>query len=91
MVNKLSTWGIVGVVVYGLLVASLFFYATSCTEAFCGLMALLAGMPWLLLLDLVGGDSYASGAFGWISIILNALILYFLFAALQKWAKRRKI
>ncbi len=88
MVNKLSTWGAAAVVIYGLFIGFLFFYATSCTEAFCGLIALLAGMPWLLLLDMLGGDSYASGIFGWVSIILNILILYFLFATLQRWMRK---
>lgn len=88
--SKISKWGASAVVIYALLVALLFWYATSCTETYCGLMALLAGMPWLLLFDLFGGDSYASGVFGWISIILNIVILYFLFAMLQKkWLKSR--
>jgi len=84
IMKYISTWGIIAVGIYLVLVISLFTYATSCTETFCGLVALLAGMPWLLLLDLVGGDSYNTGLLGWLAISLNLVILYFIFAALQK-------
>jgi hypothetical protein len=88
MMSKISTWGISAAAVYLLLVAALFLYAKSCTETFCGLVALLAGLPWLPLLDFLGGDSYASGAYSWLSIILNIFVLYFLFATIQRWVKR---
>lgn len=83
MLSKVSSWGIIAVVIFLIATASLFLYATSCTETFCGLIALLAGMPWLLFLDFVGGDSYNSGIFGWVAIGLNVVILYFIFAVLQ--------
>jgi len=74
------------VIVYILLAIALFAYATNCTGTFCGLVALLVGMLWLLFLDFVGGDSYHSGIFGWIAIGLNIVILDFIFATLQKRA-----
>lgn len=89
MMKKISTWGVAAVVVYVLFTTFLFVYSINCTETFCGLVALIAGMPWLWLLDTLGGDSYNSGVFGWASIILNILVLYFIFAALQQW-KRKK-
>jgi hypothetical protein len=89
MVNRISTWGLGATALYALFVVYLFSYAESCTETFCGLVALLAGMPWLLLLDLLGGDGYASGIYGWASIILNIIVLYFALASLQRWIKGR--
>ena len=86
--NQVSRRGIVAVAIYLVLVIFLFIYATNCTETFCGLTALLAGMPWLLLLDFLGGDSYNAGLLGWVVIILNVVVLYFLFSTIQKWAKR---
>ena len=86
----ISTWGGIAVVTYLVFVASLFYYATHCIETFCGLVALLAGMPWLLFLDILGGDSYNAGYFDWISIFLNIVVLYVAFAALQKFLKKKK-
>lgn len=85
---KISRWGTCAAGVYLLIIGILFVYATNCTETFCGLMAVLGGMPWLLILDLVGGDSYNAGFIGQIAIVANVIVLYFLFAALQKWLKK---
>src|SRR3989344_3122959 len=86
--NRVSRWGAVAVAVYLISVVFLFIYATNCTETFCGLLALLAGMPWLLFLDFLGGDSYNTSLFGWVAIALNVLILYFIFATIQRWMKK---
>lgn len=88
MANKISSWGIGAVSVYVMAVIALFVYATNCTGTLCGLLALMAGMPWLLLVDVLGEDSYSAGYLGWCAMALNAIFLYFLFAALQKWLSK---
>lgn len=89
MFNKISGWGMGAVIVYIVGVIWLFIYATNCVGDFCGLTALLAGMPWFLILDIFGGDSYTSGLFGWVSIILNIVFLYLIFSQLQKHIQRK--
>lgn len=82
-------WGLVAVGVYICATILLFFYATTCSQTFCGLMIVLTGMPWLLVLDYLGGDSYNSGVFGFIAVLLNIMVFYFFFAFLQTRHKKK--
>ena len=86
-----SKWGLGASGAYILFGGALFYYATHCTETYCGLVALVAGLPWLLFLDLIGGDSYNAGTFVGIgTVVLNGVLLYLLFAWIEKRVKRSK-
>lgn len=90
MTNYLYRWGVLASGIYLLLTGILFWYSTTCAEPFCGLAALLAAMPWIAILDFLNTDIYSLYTSGVFIIILNALILYFVFALLQRWVTRRR-
>jgi len=87
--NLVSRWGVIAGGAYILFVVFLFYYASNCVGGFCGLMALLAAMPWLYLFDFLGGDIYDSGAFGYVFVALNVIIFYLLFSYLERRFKKR--
>ncbi|MFZ2719608.1 MAG: hypothetical protein WAZ27_01930 [Minisyncoccia bacterium] len=91
MVNKISTWGMAAIIVYTISVGFLFMYTTNCQGSFCGAGIVLAMLPWAIFFE----DGLQTPFFEldgmawfWTIVILNALILYFIFAKLQKWMHR---
>lgn len=88
MVNKVSTWGVIAALAYLGFVGALFMYVSDCREMFCEAGVLLAILPWFPLFDVASlpVDGYA---LFWFFVFFDTLLLYFLFAALQKWVKKK--
>ena len=94
MMNKISTAGIIAVIIYLIFVGALFVYAANCESSFCELTPILATLPWLILsglLDRMGyfgfewlNNTSEHQVYFWIIVSINTLILYCLFAALQR-------
>lgn len=90
MLNKISTWGTVAVVVYLTLIGLLFVSALNCQGMFCGAGIVVAMLPWIVLFEngLQTPLFELSGmAWFWTTVSINILILYSLFATFQKWIK----
>lgn len=95
MVNKISLWGIIAVVMYLVLVGWAFYTAANCSGTFCGAVIIIAVIPWSIIfedginlqfLDVkIESDNML---WFWTAVIINILILYFLFSALQKWMQK---
>lgn len=88
MVSKISTWGVLAVGVYLAVVAGLFMVTDGCQGMFCSSGIVVAMLPWIIIWE----DGLRTSFFEldgmlwfWTIVSINILILYFLFAALQKW------
>ena len=88
MMKKISVWGAVAVLLYLGFVGFLFMYVSNCEGMFCEAGVLLAVLPWFFLFDMNSLPVEGYALF-WILVIVDMLILYFLFAALQKWMQNR--
>jgi hypothetical protein len=95
MLKRVSTWGAAVVVIYFALIGLLFYLASDCRGMFCEAVVVLGIIPWSIIFE--DGISFQfSGThiefdnmiWFWAAVTLNVLILYFAFAALQKWLKR---
>lgn len=74
-------WGGVAALVYFIVVSAVYWNAANCHGMFCDVGTGLAVLPWALM--------WGTGAkWFWIAAVINAVILYLLFAALQKWMQR---
>ena len=93
--NRVSRWGAVAVAVYFALVGLLFYSATDCYGLFCGAVIIVVILPWSIIFEngihlQFGGINIESDSmiWFWTAAVLNVLILYFIFAAIQKWMKK---
>lgn len=80
-----SKWGFGGALFYLAIAFVLFKYAMSCVGYLCGLVALSAAMPWIVIVNWLNLEIGVSGwPLFWIFVALNAIIIYFIFYALQR-------
>lgn len=93
--NKVSSWGVIAVVIYLVVVGTLFYSATDCYGLFCGAVIAVAILPWSIIFEegihlQFGSVNIESDSmiWFWIAIVLNVVILYLIFSVLQKWMKR---
>ncbi len=89
MVNKISLWGGIAAVIYLGFVGALFAYVSNCSGMFCEAGILLAVLPWFSLFDAASLPVSGHTLF-WALVILDSLILYLLFAVLERWTKRAR-
>lgn len=89
MPRKLSSWGTIVAGAYIAFLILAFTYAKKCTEAFCEVGAWIAVLPWFPVFE----DTFFFN-WGWGLILslafLNTLIIYPIFALLQRWVTRRR-
>lgn len=84
-----SKWGLIAVVAYLFFVASTLFYATQCTENFCGLIAFVAILPWPILLNNIDAYVNYGSHVSTVFVVINTLITYLIFALLQRRMQRK--
>ena len=90
-----SLWGIIAVVIYLALVGLLFYSTADCYGQFCGAVIVVAILPWSVIFEdgihlQFGNINIESDSmiWFWTAVVINVIILYFLFSTIQKWAKR---
>ena len=86
MVNRISVWGIIAALIHLGFVGAVFVYVADCQGMFCEAGILLAVLPWFFLFDEVSLPIDGHTLF-WFLVALDTLLLYFIFAALQKRMK----
>lgn len=91
MGNKISWWGAASVFVYLGFVGYLFQYTETCLGMFCDVAIVAAILPWVIFwedgfqVNLLGVNFNWDGmSWFWALVVVNVLILYFIFAWLQK-------
>lgn len=93
--KKISTSGLVAVGVYALFSIWIFHEVSICTGMFCEAGIVVTILPWILFFD-YGLDksifgvklNISSDFWYWFFVLLNVLILYFLFAFIQRKLKK---
>ena len=87
MVNKISTWGTIAALIHLGFVVAVFMYVADCQGMFCEAGILLAVLPWFFLFDEISLPIDGHTLL-WFLVVLDTVLLYFLFAAIQRWAKK---
>jgi len=89
MFSRFSKWGACVAILYIASTALLLVSVHNCRGDFCSAGILLAVLPWFPLFDEVSLPVNGMTLF-WILVILDTLILYFLFAAIERWVKKAR-
>lgn len=90
MIQNFSKHGLIATSLYVLFFVGTLLYSFNCDEGFCGLMIFLPLMPWVMFMSKLNIDIYHLGLIGLAPVLLNGVILYLLFAWIEKRAKRGK-
>ncbi len=86
---RFSKWGVYVAISYIAFVALLLVSVQNCRGDFCSAGILLAVLPWFPFFDEVNLPVNGMTLF-WMLVVLDILILYFLFAAVERWVKKGK-
>jgi len=90
IMKYISTWGIVAVLAHTAFVVYIFSIVEDCLGMFCETGILLAVLPWFFLSDNFIPIPFYNDMVFWSLVALDTLLIYFAFATLQKFLKRKK-
>lgn len=87
-----------GALAYTLFAGAFIFFANTCSSFACSGIVLLLMLPWILFVDEAGFSISLAGinlnvseaTFFWSTVVLNIIVSYLLFAALERWLKKGK-